>query len=49
MVLLGSKVTRLPAKSNDWQPSWTRAVSKGATMYAVVSFRYLSRLLVEIV
>jgi hypothetical protein len=49
MVLLGSKVTRLPAKSNNWQPSWKRAVSKVATMYAVVSFRNLSRPLVEIV
>jgi hypothetical protein len=49
MVLLGSKVTRLPAESNNWQPSWKRAVSKVATMYAVVSFRDLSQLLVEIV
>jgi hypothetical protein len=43
MVLPGSKVTRLPAKSNNWQPSLKRAVSKVAT---VVS---LSQLLVEIV
>jgi hypothetical protein len=49
MVLLASKVTRVPAKSNNWQPSWKRAVSKVATMYAVVSFRDLSQLLVEIV
>jgi len=48
MVLLCSKVT-LPAESNDWRPSWKRAVSKVATMYAVVSFRDLSQLLVEIV
>ena len=49
MVVLGSKVTRLPAKSNNWQPSWKRAVSKVATMYVVVSFRNLSQLMVEIV